>query len=83
MYTDNETLCGGTLARNPNSFLANNNIGVNPWSKRDSWKRQSHYFQKALQSHPGDPKTHNDYLGHRRSPRLMAIMPINSVETGT
>ena len=73
MYTDNETLWRATLARNPNSFLANNNIGV-ILVKKGQLEEAIAHFQKALQSHPDDPKTYDNLdIG---SPRLMAIMPI-------
>jgi tetratricopeptide (TPR) repeat protein len=59
MYADNETLWRTTLARNPDSLLANNNIGVILVRKGQLEEAIAH-FQKALQDHPDDPETRND-----------------------
>ncbi len=61
MYADNETLWRTTLARNPNSFLANNNIGV-ILVKKGQLEEAIAHFQRALQSHPDDPEA-RDNLG--------------------
>jgi len=61
MYADNETLWQTTLARNPDSFLANNNIGVILVRKGQLEAAIAH-FQKTLQSRPDDPEAH-DNLG--------------------
>ena len=61
MYADVETLWQTTLARNPNSFLANNNIGVILVRKGQLEEAIAH-FQKALQRHPDDPEA-RDNLG--------------------
>ena len=55
MYADNETLWRTTLARNPNCFLANNNIGV-ILVKQGQLAEAIAHFQQALQSHPDDPE---------------------------
>jgi Flp pilus assembly protein TadD len=59
MYADAETLWQATLARNPNSFLANNNIGVGLVRKGQLEEAIAH-FQKALQIHPDDAEASNN-----------------------
>ena len=59
MYADSETLWRTTLARNPDSSLANNNIGVILVRKGQLDEAIAH-FQKALQEHPDDPEIHNN-----------------------
>jgi protein O-mannosyl-transferase len=71
MYADVETLWRTTLARNINSSLANNNLGV-ILVQRGQLKEAMTCFLKALQSLPNDPeicdnlaiafaKAHNNY----------------------
>jgi Flp pilus assembly protein TadD len=59
MYTDPETLWRTTLAKDPNSFLANNNLGVILVRKGQLEEAFAH-FQKALQSHPDNPDALNN-----------------------
>ena len=59
IYADVETLWRTTLARNPNSILANNNLGVILVRKGQLDEAIAH-FQKALQDHPDDPETRNN-----------------------
>jgi len=59
MYADVETLWRTTLARNPDSLLANNNIGVILFQKGQLDEAIAH-FQKALQNRPDDPETRNN-----------------------
>jgi len=59
MYADSETLWRTTLARNPDSLLANNNIGVILFQKGQLEEAIAH-FQKALQNRPDDPDTRNN-----------------------
>jgi tetratricopeptide (TPR) repeat protein len=55
MYADVETLWRTTLARNPNSSLANNNLGVISVQK-GQLKEAITCLLKALQSRPDDPE---------------------------
>jgi protein O-mannosyl-transferase len=59
-YRDVETLYGETLARNPASFLAHNNLGVvlleRPGRLRDAIAE----FQSALRIEPDYPEAHNN-----------------------
>jgi Flp pilus assembly protein TadD len=55
MYADNETLWRTTLARNPNSSLANNNLGV-ILTQKGRLKEAITCLAKALQSHSDDPE---------------------------
>ena len=55
MYADVETLWRTTLARNPNSSLANNNLGV-ILTRKGQLKEAITCLLKALQSHPDDPE---------------------------
>ena len=59
MYADVETLWRTTLARNPGSSLANNNIGVILVRKGQLEEAFAH-FKKALQSRPDDPDARNN-----------------------
>jgi tetratricopeptide (TPR) repeat protein len=59
IYADVETLWRTTLARNPNSILANNNLGV-ILVRKGQLDEAIALFQKALQDHPDDPETRNN-----------------------
>jgi len=60
MYTDAETLWRATLAKDPNSFLANNNLGV-ILVRQGQLEEAFAHFQKALRSQPDDPEALNNF----------------------
>jgi tetratricopeptide (TPR) repeat protein len=53
MYRDPETLWRTTLARNPNAFLAHNELGV-ILIKKGQLQEASDHFLKVLETHPDD-----------------------------
>jgi len=59
MYTDIETLWRTTIARNPDAFLAYNNLG-NLLRQRGQTDEAITYFNKALEIQPDLPEAHND-----------------------
>jgi len=60
MYTDAETLWRTTLAQDPDSFLANNNLGVILVGQGQLEEAFAH-FKKALRSQPDDPEALNNF----------------------
>jgi tetratricopeptide (TPR) repeat protein len=62
MYTDVETLWQTTLRRNPNCWLAHNNLG-NAFMEKGRLDEAISHFQKALQISPGNVEAQNDLGG--------------------
>jgi protein O-mannosyl-transferase len=59
LYADSETLWRANLARNPNSYLAHNGIGIGLFQRGDVDGAIVRY-QKALDIQPGYAEAHND-----------------------
>jgi tetratricopeptide (TPR) repeat protein len=59
MYANPETLWRETLARNPNSFLAHNNLG-NIYFRIGRMDEAMEHYQKALAIHPQYELAHNN-----------------------
>jgi tetratricopeptide (TPR) repeat protein len=59
MYADAETLWRATLARNPGSWLAHNNLGLILLQKGRVDDAMAHY-QSALAANPDDMEAHNN-----------------------
>jgi Flp pilus assembly protein TadD len=59
MYADEETLWRGTLARNPGSWMAENNLGVT-LAHKGKWREAIAQFRGALQIKPDDGKAMNN-----------------------
>jgi tetratricopeptide (TPR) repeat protein len=63
MFRDGETLWWATLSRNPNSWLAHNNLGTALLKKGQATDAFAH-FQRAVEINPGAPEPRNN-LGNR------------------
>jgi tetratricopeptide (TPR) repeat protein len=57
MYNDLETLWRATLARNPDSFMAHNNLGT-VFLQQGKWDEAMACFQEALEIQPDSPNAH-------------------------
>ena len=57
MYTNIETLWRTTIARNPDCWLANNNLGSCLY-KEDRFNEATEHYQKAIECKPDYPEAH-------------------------
>ncbi len=60
VYRDSETLWRDTLAKNPDSWIAHDNLGAALLAPGRSEEALDH-FRKSIQLHPGGVVAHNDY----------------------
>lgn len=66
VYENLDTLWHDTLAKNPTSWMAHNNLGVIALSRGDAETAGEH-FSRALAARAGDPELHNNYGNALRS----------------
>jgi tetratricopeptide (TPR) repeat protein len=59
MYTDSETLWRTTLSRNPDAFMAHNNLGLSLY-RRGQWDEAIVHFRRAVQIRPGHAEPQNN-----------------------
>ena len=60
IYRDTDTLYRATLIRNPESWLAHNNLGVSLLNKPGHLAEAKTEYQEALQLNPDDAEAHNN-----------------------
>jgi len=60
MYSDAETLYQETLARNPTSWMAHNNLGILLWQIPGRLPEAVAHYQAALRLRPDYPEAHNN-----------------------
>ena len=58
MYRDEETLWRTTLERNPESWMAHNNLGILVWKRPDGNAQAMDHFEAALRIKPDYAPTH-------------------------
>ena len=63
MYRDSETLYRETLARNPTSWMAHNNLGIALWQMPEEASEAIAEYRAALRIKPDYLQAHNN-LGH-------------------
>ncbi len=61
IYRDSETLYRATLVRNPASWMAHNNLGVDLLAKPGRVAEALGEFRSALRLNPDDAETHNNF----------------------
>jgi len=58
MYANLETLWRTTITRNPNCWLAHNNLGTTLLKKQGNWGEAFKHYERALQLKPDYPEAH-------------------------